>query len=452
MDGEECEGTHGSSEGRTCYGNLPAGEIKERAVHKKRVQENEESIMEILNAIITIFSSITAVVCFILLRQTASKTDNTEMLQRMDEKIGGLSSQIMDQASKIMLHNTEKNAENMEKLMTETNKMAKDNAEAQQQLRDAMDKGLERIREKTEDKLTGIRNDINEKLDTSLNERLDKSFERVTAQLSELYKSLGELSEMSNGISSLNKTLTNVKTRGTWGELQLGAILEQVMRPEQYDRNVKLKSGSDDLVEFAIKIPSKEDSSDFLYLPIDSKFPSDLYLAVVDASSSGDPIAVQAAVKKLKARVETEARSIRDKYIVPPETTDFAIMFLPTEAMYAEVLKIDGLAEYCQTKYRVVISGPTTIMALLNSLQLGFANLALNKKTAEVRKILQAVKTQYAMLDEMIDTTQKKLDAAVTANGKLKERTAMIQRRMSKIDVLEDQVEAEKILLDEDEE
>ncbi len=406
--------------------------------------------MEILNVIITIFSSITAIICFILLRQAASKTDNTEMLQRMDEKIGGLSSQIMDQASKIMLHNTEKNAENMEKLMTETNKMVKDNAEAQQQLRDAMDKGLERIREKTEDKLTGIRNDINEKLDTSLNERLDKSFERVTAQLTELYKSLGELSEMSNGISSLNKTLTNVKTRGTWGELQLGAILEQVMRPEQYDRNVKLKSGSDDLVEFAIKIPSKEDSSDFLYLPIDSKFPSDLYLAVVDASSSGNPVAVQAAVKKLKARVETEARSIRDKYIVPPETTDFAIMFLPTEAMYAEVLKIDGLAEYCQTKYRVVISGPTTIMALLNSLQLGFANLALNKKTAEVRKILQAVKTQYATLDEMIDTTQKKLDAAVTANGKLKERTAMIQRRMSKIDVLEDQGEAERILLDED--
>lgn len=408
--------------------------------------------MEILNVIITIFSSITAIVCFILLRQVASKTDNTEMLQHMDEKIGGLSSQIMDQASKIMLHNTEKNAENMEKIMTETNKMAKDNAEAQQQLRDAMDKGLERIREKTEDKLTGIRNDINEKLDTSLNERLDKSFERVTAQLTELYKSLGELSEMSNGISSLNKTLTNVKTRGTWGELQFGAILEQVMRPEQYDRNVKLKSGSDDLVEFAIKIPSKEDSSDFLYLPIDSKFPSDLYLAVVDASSSGDPIAVQAAVRKLKARVETEARSIRDKYIVPPETTDFAIMFLPTEAMYAEVLKIDGLAEYCQTKYRVVISGPTTIMALLNSLQLGFANLALNKKTVEVRKILQAVKTQYATLDEMIDTTQKKLDAAVTANGKLKERTAMIQRRMSKIDILEDQVEAEKILLDENEE
>lgn len=408
--------------------------------------------MEILNVIITIFSSITAIVCFILLRQVASKTDNTEMLQHMDEKIGGLSSQIMDQASKIMLHNTEKNAENMEKIMTETNKMAKDNAEAQQQLRDAMDKGLERIREKTEDKLAGIRNDINEKLDTSLNERLDKSFERVTAQLTELYKSLGELSEMSNGISSLNKTLTNVKTRGTWGELQFGAILEQVMRPEQYDRNVKLKSGSDDLVEFAIKIPSKEDSSDFLYLPIDSKFPSDLYLAVVDASSSGDPAAVQTAVKKLKTRVEIEARSIRDKYIVPPETTDFAIMFLPTEAMYAEVLKIDGLAEYCQTKYRVVISGPTTIMALLNSLQLGFANLALNKKTAEVRKILQAVKTQYATLDEMIDTTQKKLDAAVTANGKLKERTAMIQRRMSKIDVIEDQVEAEKILLDEDEE
>lgn len=324
--------------------------------------------------------------------------------------------------------------------------LLKENADGQERLSRALSDNLDRIQHITEQKLDAIQEDVNRKLDISLNKRLDESFERVSNQLSELYKSLGELSEMSAGISSLNKTLSNVKTRGTWGEVQLGSILEETMQDGQFVRNIKLKANSDDIVEFAIKIPSKEDSDEFIYLPIDSKFPTDRYLAVVDAAESADRNALEKAVKELERHIKDEARTIRDKYITPPITTDFAILFLPTEAMYAEVLRINGLAEYCQNNYRVVISGPSTITALLNSLRIGFANLALNKKTAEVRKTLQAVKTQYGKLDELIDQTKKKLEAAVVSTDKLKDRTAKIQRSMSKIDVLGNMEEADKLL------
>lgn len=293
---------------------------------------------------------------------------------------------------------------------------------------------LSEIRESNEKKLAEIQGNISEKLDKSLNERLDKSFESVSKQLGDLYKSLGELDKMQTGITSLNKTLSNVKTRGTWGEVQLNDILADTMQSSQYDRNVKLKSDSDDLVEFAIKIPSKDDDKTFVYMPIDSKFPSDRYIAVVEASESADPDLLNKARNELKTRILHEAMTIRDKYITPPTTTDFAVMFLPTESMYAEVLSIDGLAQDCQNKYRVIISGPSTITALLNSLRVGFENLTLSKKTQEVRKILQAVKTQYDKLSETIDAAQKKIDGASKATGELKKRTDMINSKLRNIE------------------
>ena len=312
-------------------------------------------------------------------------------------------------------------------------KNVRDNYEGQEKINSRLSESLLRLQTMTEEKLNGIQKDVNEKLDASLNKRLEESFDKVTTQLGQLYKSLGELGEMSDGIASLNKTLTNVKTRGTWGEMQLGSILAETMTPAQYESNVKVKKNSDDLVEFAIRIPSREREDEVVYLPVDSKFPLDIYGQVADAAVSGDPARYDKARKELERRIKDEAKTIRDKYIAPPVTTDFALMFLPTESLYAEVLRIDGLAEFCQNKYRVILSGPTTITALLNSLRVGFANIAINKKTSEVQHLLEAVKAQYGKLDEIIDKTKKQLETAVKSTDELKNRTSMIRRKMSKV-------------------
>ena len=324
--------------------------------------------------------------------------------------------------------------------------IVKENAESQKKLNDNLSESLNKIHLLTQEKLNGIQKDVNEKLDASLNKRIDESFEKVTNQLSQLYKSLGELGEMSNGISNLNKTLTNVKTRGTWGEIQLGSILEDTLTVAQYAKNIKLNKTSDDIVEFAIKIPAKEDSNEIIYLPIDSKFPLNIYANLVDASEAGSKEECDKYAKELENRIKTEAKTISGKYINPPITTDFAIMFLPTESLYAEVLRINGLAEFCQNNYRIIIAGPSTITALLNALRVGFANVALNKKTTEVRNILEAVKTQFNKLDELIDTTQKSIDKASSSTDNLKKRTTQIIRKMKNIGELDTET-ADKVLM-----
>jgi DNA recombination protein RmuC len=357
-----------------------------------------------------------------------------KMQQSMEVKMGGLKDDLSSGLKDIN-----------EKLV----ETVKENAESQQKISDNLSESLSKIQNMTEEKLLGIQKEVNDKLDASLNKRLDESFEKVTNQLTQLYKSLGELGEMSDGIANLNKTLSNVKTRGTWGEIQLGSILEQTMTDSQYTKNVKVKKNSEDLVEFAIKIPSRDDEEKPVLLPIDSKFPLDIYGNLVDAADDGNKEAYEKYSKELENRIKSEAKTIRDKYVNPPVTTDFAIMFLPTESLYAEVLRINGLAEFCQNKYRIIIASPSTITALLNSLRVGFANIALNKKTAEVRKILEAVKAQYGIFDELIETTKKKLQAAVTSTDELKDRTVKIRNKMSKIGEI-DQKESDAILLIEE--
>ncbi|MBQ2083334.1 MAG: DNA recombination protein RmuC [Lachnospiraceae bacterium] len=357
-----------------------------------------------------------------------------KMQQSMEVKMGGLKDDLSSGLKDIN-----------EKLV----ETVKENAESQQKISDNLSESLSKIQNMTEEKLLGIQKEVNDKLDASLNKRLDESFEKVTNQLTQLYKSLGELGGMSDGIANLNKTLSNVKTRGTWGEIQLGSILEQTMTDSQYTKNVKVKKNSEDLVEFAIKIPSRDDEEKPVLLPIDSKFPLDIYGNLVDAADDGNKEAYEKYSKELENRIKSEAKTIRDKYVNPPVTTDFAIMFLPTESLYAEVLRINGLAEFCQNKYRIIIASPSTITALLNSLRVGFANIALNKKTAEVRKILEAVKAQYGIFDELIETTKKKLQAAVTSTDELKDRTVKIRNKMSKIGEI-DQKESDAILLIEE--
>lgn len=292
-----------------------------------------------------------------------------------------------------------------------------------------------------EKKLDEIRGVVNEKLDKTLNERLDSNFKLVGEQMANLYKSLGELQQLSSGVTNLNKTLSNVKTRGNWGEVQLGRILEQTLAREQYDENIATKSGSSDRVEYAIKIPN---DGGMAYLPIDAKFPVDIYNKIAEASENCDEEAVKAARGELTGRIRQEASTISDKYLDPPNTADYAVMYLPTEGLYAEVLRIDGLSDYCQSK-RVMIAGPTTIMALLNTISIGFRHMALNKKSEEIRKILEAAKTQITKLEESASRMEDRIDKASKAAQEIKDRTRIMKKKMGTIATI-DAEESDRIL------
>lgn len=323
--------------------------------------------------------------------------------------------------------------------------LLKNSSEGQIRTQEMIARSLKDIQDANNRRLQDIQNNVNEKLDKSLNERLDSSFKQIGDQLSTLYKSLGELQSLSSGVSDLQKTLSNVKTRGIFGEIQLKNILMDIMDSSQYAENVVTKGKSSDRVEFAIKIPDKDDSRAFIYLPIDSKFPADLYNKIIDASNNADPDILKQSIKELEQRIKLEARTIRDKYIDPPNTTDFAIMFLPTEGLYAEVIRIIGLTEWCQNECKIVISGPTTLVALLNSLSIGFRYLTVNKNSKEILNTLSAVKTQYEKFGQLINRTQKKLQEAQSAADDLQSRNEMIQKKLSKVEIM-DESDASRIL------
>lgn len=323
--------------------------------------------------------------------------------------------------------------------------MQKTTSEALLQMQDQMNKTLqtsiESMTRSNEKKLDEIRGVVTEKLDKTLNERLDSNFKQVGEQMANLYKSLGELQQLSTGVTSLNKTLSNVKTRGNWGEVQLGRILEQTLAREQYEENIATKSGSSDRVEYAIKLPNEDGTA---YLPIDAKFPVDIYNRIAEAAENCDEAAVKAARAELTNRIKQEATTISGKYLDPPNTSDYAIMYLPTEGLYAEVLRIDGLSDYCQSK-RIMIAGPTTIMALLNTISIGFRHMALNRKSEEIRKILEATKGQIDKLEEAAITAEKRIDKASEATKEIRHRTGIMRGKMRNISAI-DSEESDRIL------
>ena len=320
-----------------------------------------------------------------------------------------------------------------------------------ERLERALKESLSEMQETNRNRLNDIRTDINKKLDTSLNERLDASFKNVGDQLNKLYESLGELAKLEDGVSSLNKTLSNVKTRGIFGEMQLEHILTDILPGTLFDRNVvtkrSVRADNRDAVEFAVKIPDKEIIGEYMYLPIDSKFPATIYDRIRAASEVSDNDALRSAIKELEQKVKNDARDIRDKYLDPPNTTDFGIMFLPTESLYAEVLRIEGLVESCQSEYHVVITGPSTMAALLNSLSIGFRYMAVNRDSKKILKLLSAVKTQYSTLSRLIGVAAAKLESARKANDELQHRTDIINKRLSSVEEL-DREEAGALLGD----
>jgi len=285
-------------------------------------------------------------------------------------------------------------------------------------------------------KLDEMRTTVDEKLQGTLEKRLGESFKQVGERLEAVHRGLGEMQQLATGVGDLKRVLTNVKSRGTWGEIQLGALLEHVLAPDQYGHNVAPRPGSAERVEYAVRLPGLDDASGPVWLPIDAKFPQEDYQRLVEAQERGDPAAAEEAGKALETRIKQEARRIRDKYVHPPDTTDFAVLFLPTEGLYAETLRRPGLAEWLQRECRVTPAGPTTLSALLNSLQMGFRTLAIQKRSGEVWKLLGAVRTQFGQFHGLLEKVEKKLEEASKTVGDARGKTRHIEKRLGRVDQL----------------
>ena len=309
--------------------------------------------------------------------------------------------------------------------------------EMQREKFDAMNRQQDILVKSTEKRLDEMRLMVEEKLQKTLNERIGQSFELVRTQLENVQRGLGEMKTLAEDVGGLKKVLGNVKTRGTFGEIQLGALLEQMLSPEQYEANVKTRKNTTEFVEFAIKLPGKDNGKDIVYLPIDAKFPKDVYEQYIDAYEEGDAALMESTSKQLEITVKRMAKDIRDKYIEPPFTTDFAIMFLPFENIYAEVIRRTALVETLQKDLKVVVTGPTTLGAILNSLQMGFRTLAIQKRTSEVWSVLGAVKTEFGKFGGMLEKVQKNLQSA---GDQLEEvmgkRTRAIERKLRQVEAL----------------
>ena len=310
--------------------------------------------------------------------------------------------------------------------------------ELQKQKFEAMSQKQDELVKTTELRLEKMRETVDEKLHKTLEERLGKSFEIVTQQLLRVQKGLGEMQTLASGVGDLKKVLSNVKTRGVLGEIQLANILEQILAPEQYEANVKTKKGSDAIVEFALKLPGKSDGQGPVYLPIDAKFPQEDYIRLQSAYENGDPILIESTLRALLQSIKKFARDISQKYIDPPYTTDFGILFLPIEGIYAEVVRHPDLIAQLQRESKIVITGPTTLAAMLNSLQMGFRTLAIQKRSSEVWQILAAVKKEFQMFGGVLEKAQKKISEADQEINKLvTTRTKMMLSKLRKVETLD---------------
>ncbi len=302
-------------------------------------------------------------------------------------------------------------------------------------LRVAVEQRLEKLQLDNAAKLEQMRHTVDEKLHATLEQRLSESFKQVSERLEQVHKGLGEMQGLATGVGDLKRVLTNVKSRGTWGEVQLGALLEQILSPEQYAKNVATRSGSKERVEYAIKLPGREGQQQ-VWLPIDSKFPTEDYERLGAAQDRADPVAFEESAKALETRIKLEARTIRDKYLEPPATTDFAILFLPTEGLYAEVARRPGLSEFVQREYRVTIAGPTNLTMIVNSLQMGFRTLAIEKRASEVWQLLSGVKSEFAKFADVLARTKVQLQTVANTIDQAETRTRQIERKLKDVETL----------------
>jgi DNA recombination protein RmuC len=297
-----------------------------------------------------------------------------------------------------------------------------------------VDEKLKQIQEDNTRQLDRMRETVDEKLQSTLEKRLGESFKQVSERLEQVHQGLGDMRNLAAGVGDLKKVLTNVKSRGTWGEVQLGALLEEILSPEQYAKNVKINEHSNDFVEFAIKLPGQGDANaDPLWIPVDAKFPVEDYQRLLDAQERADITAADDAVRQLEASIKKSARDISQKYLAPPKTTDFGIMFLPSEGLYAEVIRRTALVQLLQREYHIVVTGPTTFAAILNSLQMGFRSLAIQQRSSEVWKVLGEVKTEFGKFGDLLDAVHKKLVNATDSMDDVRKRSRAIQRKLRNV-------------------
>ena len=351
-------------------------------------------------------------------------------------------SNLVQTMNRTIVEGQQQTAQTMEQRLSS---FAQGNEQQMEQIRQTMERRLSGIQQENNERLTEMQKIVDEKLQKTLETRIGESFRLVSTQLEQVYKGLGEMQSVAAGVTDLKKVLSNVKTRGILGEVQLGAILNEILSPEQYDTNVATKVGSRDVVEYAIKMPGEGDGT--VYLPIDAKFPGETYAQLMDAYDSGSADAVAAAAAALIARLKSEARDIHSKYIDPPNTTDFAILFLPFEGLYAEAVN-RGMVEELQKQYRVNLAGPSTMAALLNSLQMGFRTLAIQKRSSEVWQVLGAVKTEFEKFGDILEKSQQRLQQVNSdLDNLIGTRSRAIARKLRAVEKLEPE-EADRLLGD----
>ncbi len=326
-------------------------------------------------------------------------------------------------------------SERLEAFARELNRFSLGLDERFERLRISVEGRLTAIQADNASKLEEMRRTVDEKLHATLEQRLGESFKLVSERLEQVHKGLGEMQSLAAGVGDLKRVLSNVKTRGTWGEVQLSALLEQLLTADQFAANVATRPGSSERVDFAIRLPGKDDGA-VVWLPIDAKFPVEDYQRLIEAQERGDLALVEEASKAIEVRLKAEARSIRDKYVAPPHTTDFALLYLPTEGLYAEALRRPGLADTLQREWRVSLAGPTTLAALLNSLQMGFRTLAIEHRSAEVWAVLGAVKTEFGKFGEALAHTRKKLEEASNSISKAETRTRQLSRKLREVEAM----------------
>ncbi|MBP8626316.1 MAG: DNA recombination protein RmuC [Syntrophorhabdaceae bacterium] len=367
-------------------------------------------------------------------RQTREELGN--ILKSMDDTLNQQLINFSESSIKAMTEIASLQKSQLDFMHGQLNLLTESNEKKMESLRITIEGKLNEIREDNARQLEQMRLTVDEKLQGTLEKRLGESFRQVSERLEQVYKGLGEMQALASGVGDLKKVLTNVKTRGLWGEVQLGTLLEQVLTPDQYERNVSTRQGGE-RVEFAVKLPGRaEDREDIVWLPIDAKFPIEDYQRLIEAQEKGDTDQADAAGRQLESRIKQCASDISNKYINPPKTTDFGILFLPTEGLFAEVIRRTSLTEYVQRECRVVIAGPTTLWSILNSLQMGFRTLAIERRSSEVWKLLAAVKTEWTKYGDILNKVQRKLHEASDTIEDAQTRTRAIGRKLKNVQML----------------
>jgi len=370
------------------------------------------------------------------LQLSAFTQNNSESLAKISTVLEGRLSQAQQDARQGRNEQAQNLKQFGEQINDQLRQLAQRNSEGLETLRQAVETKLGQIQTDNNQKLEQMRHTVDEKLQGTLNERLGESFKLVSERLEQVHNGLGEMRNLATGVGDLKKVLSNVKIRGTWGEVQLEKLLEQMLSPDQYAKNVSTRPKSNERVEFAIKLPGRDQDDSVVWLPIDAKFPLEDYQKLAEAQDMADLPAMDEAGKALEIRIKAEAKAIRDKYLEPPYTTDFGLLFLPIEGLYAEVIRRPGLSDLLQRDYRVTLVSPTTLSAILNSLQMGFRTLAIEKRSSEVWMVLGAVKTEFGKFGDVLAKTKKKLDEARNTIDAAEVRTRAIDRQLRQVEAL----------------